>query len=324
MKEYERYKINISEIQLEDKHLAEGAYGLLYRGIWNDQTVAVKILRSDEIMEEKLAVFKEFRKEVSIMSELKHQNLVELKGFSVSGGKPAMIMEFMKHGDLYSIIKPKSPGPITRLPLQISLNLATDIAKGIEFLHSLTPPILHRDLKPPNILITKEEGDQNYTAKVADFGLSAKQYLSNLKERAVETPIWVAPEILKKEPYTTKSDVYSYAIILYEIFERKLPFENVEFRFLNELEEQIIKGSRSDITQLNRVYPEIASLIEDCWNGDPYRRPNFSEIINRLIDITEKYEPSLSSILSLSRRSSLPPPEVHIHIFVIIIIVIII
>jgi serine/threonine protein kinase len=306
LKEYERYKINLEDIQMDNKHLAEGAYGLLYRGTWNDQEVAVKILRSDEIIEEKIAVFKEFRREVSIMSELKHENLVELKGFSVSGGKAAMIMEFMKHGDLYSIIKTNELPP-PRLPLSTAIKFGVDIAKGMEFLHSLTPPILHRDLKPPNILITKSEDDEFYTAKVADFGLSARQYLLNLKERAVETPIWVAPEILKKEPYTTKSDVYSYATILYEIFERKLPFENVQFRFLNELEEQIIRGSRSDISQLSQDYPEIASLIRDCWDGEPFRRPTFSNIINRWIDIIDKYDPNLNSILGLNKRDSIAP-----------------
>lgn len=315
LKEYEKHKIDYEEIEREERKLAEGAYGLLYRGKWRGETVAVKVLRTDEVvLSERVAIFQEFRKEVSIMAELKHPNLVELKGYCFAENVVAMVMEFMECGDLYSLIQDKG----RNYPTATSLKLSYDIAMGLHFLHNLTPPVVHRDLKPPNVLLSGVKGDNydNAIAKVCDFGLSTRQYLHTLKERAVETPMWVAPEILAGGQYSRASDVYSYGIIVYEIFVRKTPFEELDFRFLNQLEEQIIAGARPDLSTLRQSLPEVARLIEDCWQPEPEKRPTFSDVVERLMTIIaarnpplhEALAPSFESLALAEKRSTVPPP----------------
>ena len=359
LKQFEKYKINLNEIKQEEKPIASGAYGILYRGYWKEEVVAVKILQAEGIKEDLLQVFNEFRKEVSMMSDLHHENLVELKGYSIGSGQPppphtpsssspdfnppsdhekggnaenetekgwkketkrgeetathtgssqppkiAMIMEFMEGGDLYRLINDKE----NIYGEEILIKILFDIAWGMNFLHTLSPPLIHRDLKPPNILIKHTTNKWKYICKIADFGLSTRQYLTSLKERAVETPIWLAPEILSGGKYSLKSDVYAFAIICYELIERKLPYENIEYRFLSELEQQIIQGKRSDLTGVRkRFLPEISELIECCWHPNPNSRPSFFEIIQKLIKISEKLKyTELSEYIKLKISSSSP------------------
>lgn len=97
--------------------------------------------------------------------------------------------------------------------------LLQDIASGLRYLHSSTPAILHLDVKPSNLLI-----DDNFRAKVADFGLS------NSKDR-VGSPFWMAPEVVRGETPTAAADVYGFAVVMYEIFAGKQPYEGrLDFR----------------------------------------------------------------------------------------------
>ena len=157
--------------------------------------------------------------------------------------------------------------------------------------------VIHRDLKPPNILL-KTDKTWQYVAKIADFGLSIKQYLPALTERAVETPIWLAPEILGSCKYNEKSDIYSFAIILFELISRRDPFDNLEFRFLTELEQQIIDGHRCDIESIKLQHPQLANLITDCWNHDLNKRPTFQSIKAKLIEISKMYNENLHKYLT--------------------------
>ena len=90
----------------------------------------------------------------------------------------------------------------------------------MSYLHSLTPPILHRDLKSHNLLV-----DNNWNVKVADFGLSRAQSTNTMS--AAGTPQWSAPEVIRQEKYTTKADVYSFGVIVYELISRKVPYANM-------------------------------------------------------------------------------------------------
>lgn len=337
MKDLDYFKIAFEDIEIQEK-LADGAYGVLYKGLYKKEIVAIKILRKESsMMEDKLQILKEFRKEVSIMTSTKHRNLVNLKGFcSDPKGSDAMVMEFLSGGDLYSLIKKY------KYSTGVALKIAFDIARGMNFLHQLQPPIIHRDLKPPNVLLKEkvelkhstvssivENGEEDIEerqspqldqlsrsrnnsdedvegksslfsnstiisfencqsipqAKVADFGLSTRQYIQEFTERAVETPIWVAPEILKGEFYSTKSDVYSYAIVIFELFTQLEPFYDFEFKFLRQLEEHIISGNRPSLSSIRLEVPEVVELIEECWNDSPKSRPSFQGICERLLEI---------------------------------------
>src|SRR5262245_233367 len=121
----------------------------------------------------------------------------------------------------------------------------------MEFLHTLTPPLLHRDLKSPNILLDSVDENALVVAKVSDFGLSSLLFISALKEktadRAVANHTWLAPEVLLEEPYSEKSDVYAAGIMFHELLTRDHPYDEYQYKFMWELEDIIKSGKRYHI-----------------------------------------------------------------------------
>ncbi len=120
--------------------------------------------------------------------------------------------------------------------------MALDIAAGMNFLHSLSPPLLHRDVKSPNILI-KSTDYRNVTAKIADFGLTVEMLTGSFRGikkgslREVVNPTWLAPEILRGSNFGLPSDVYPFGVILWELYSRQHPYC---YDFLSDIEEAIL------------------------------------------------------------------------------------
>ena len=146
-----------------------------------------------------------------------------------------IITELMPKGSLFDIIHAKQKNVEVIFFLQISKSkylsslqlkgkrikqILIHSARGILYLHSMNPPILHRDLKSHNLLV-----DENWTVKVADFGLSRTKVKSTMT--ATGTPQWSAPEVIRKESYSEKADVYSYGVIIYELLTGKVPYDNM-------------------------------------------------------------------------------------------------
>ena len=206
--------VDYSSIKIVKK-VGDGGFASVYYGMYEDREVAVKVLDKNESLAES---FPEFRKEVSLMAGLKHANTVGLLGLCM---QPLCILtEFCAYGDLFSYIASRRERSLP-LPVDYIMDVLLDIAHGMLFLHTAMPPIIHRDLKSPNILLCRicrdEETLKNKyptpefikkstastaTAKVADFGLSMRRR-NSVTERVVDNPTWLAPEILAKQPYST-------------------------------------------------------------------------------------------------------------------------
>nr|KAJ0200389.1 hypothetical protein LSAT_V11C600320900 [Lactuca sativa] len=148
------------------------------------------------------------------------------------------------------------------------------LAKGINYLHCLNPPIVHWDLKCPNLLV-----DKNWTVKVCDFGLSRFKANTFISSKSVAgtvsfcnysllvvscPPEWMAPEFLRGEPSNEKSDVYSFGVILWELVVGAVAFQNRK------------------LTIPINTPPALTSLMESCWADDPAQRPTFKSIVNSL------------------------------------------
>jgi len=147
--------------------------------------------------------------------------------------------------------------------------MSRDIAQGVAYLHSLRPPIVHRDLKSANILVGK-----NYQVKVSDFGI-ANVLEKDRKMSVVGTVPWTAPELLRGTPYTEKVDVYSFAIILWELLERKFPYEDLlYFDIIHRVTNQQMRPKIPPQCPNN-----FRSLMQECWMDDPNQRPAFDEIV---------------------------------------------
>ncbi|EGG17328.1 pleckstrin domain-containing protein [Cavenderia fasciculata] len=310
----------VKEIQKEivvPKLIGRGASGKIYRAELNGTTVAVKQL--DVVGEDAPRIYSEFRREIHVMSDLKHRNVVNLLGFTLHPF--TMVMEYIDGGDLYRFLHSPA-GDVLNDNWNLRLQLALDIARGMNFLHSVTPPLLHRDLKSPNILLSfqkdkeQPQQQQHLRAKVADFGLSSRMFIQSLKHKLREFPVgnitWVAPEILREEEYTVKSDVYAYGLILHELLTRQHPYREYNYTMLSQLEQAVRGGLRPSVhpTYTNTVLGhDYCGLMRDCWDNDVSHRPTFAKIVRRLEKMMQResmstLSSSTSSNSALSRACS--------------------
>ncbi|GKD33795.1 dual specificity protein kinase splA-like protein [Tanacetum coccineum] len=180
-------------------------------------------------------------------------------------------------GSLFRILQRNT----TRLDWRRRLYMAMDIARGMNYLHHCTPPIVHSDLKSSNLLV-----DKNWTVKVDDFGLSRIKHETYLKTKAGNgTPQWMAPEVLRNEHADEKCDVYSYGVVLWELTTEKVPWDG-----LNQMQVIGAVGFMNRRLEIPKdVDPLWASLIKNCWCSEPQSGPTFQEIVCRLKELQKKF-----------------------------------
>lgn len=252
----------------------------------------------DEVsMEEYSKAFNEFRKEAFMLTDITDEYCVRMTGVCL---KPfCLVTEYMACGDLYSLCH-REPRKEISWPLR--LRIALDMAKGMNFLHSLRPPIIHNDLKSPNVLLASLDPDAPVVAKISDFGLSLR--MSKMYTRLVDNPVWIAPEIMRGHTYDTKADVYAYGVMLWEMLERRGFFGEVVFN--SELERKVMAGERPTIEK--DTLPEYEKLIRACWDNDPLRRPPFQNVIALLEQLIVAYRNGLTKV-SASSEMALPDAQ---------------
>ena len=273
--ELQQYEIDYSQVKI-DKFLSEGSSAIVLKGTFRGQPVAIKQYRFETAKEDEggysvertLEIFREFSGEAWIMTLLcNHPNLVQLRG--ICRNPFSLVMDYIPDGSLFTrIYELKQKNEL--LEWSFILSCAMDIAKGMDFLHSSTPPVIHRDLKSSNVLL---RGD---TALVSDFGLSIAHTLVT-KGRKVDNPFWLAVEVMKGEEYTVKGDVYSFGVILWELLTCEEPFSEYNTTFLHKLETKIIAGLRPTMPEWCPV--KYKNLTIKCWNSSPDERPTFSDVI---------------------------------------------
>ncbi|PSS23613.1 Serine/threonine-protein kinase [Actinidia chinensis var. chinensis] len=264
----EFFDIPWGDLVLKER-IGAGSFGTVYRADWHGSDVAVKILMDQDFHPELL---KEFLREVTITRRLRHPNIVLFMGAVTQPPNLSIVTEYLSRGSLYKLLH--KPGAREMLDEKRKLNMAYDVAKGMNYLHNCSPPIVHRDLKSLNLLV-----DQKYTVKVCDFGLSrlkANTFLSS--KTAAGTPEWMAPEVLRDEPSNEKSDIYSFGVILWELATLQPPWSN-----LNSAQVVAAVGFKSMRLVMPRdINPQVASIIEACWANEPWKRPSFSTIMESL------------------------------------------
>nr|AFH88675.1 interleukin-1 receptor-associated kinase 4 [Trachidermus fasciatus] len=273
------------------RRLGEGGFGTVYKGLLNDKPVAVKKLNPmDDISLDELRV--QFNQEVQTLKVLKHENLVDMVGFSCDGQHPCLVYALMVNGSLLDRLACLEGSP----PLswrQRSL-IAEGTARGLEYLHSNHH--VHRDVKSANILL-----DETFVAKISDFGLtraSAKRTSTTMMtERIVGTRAYMAPEALRGE-ITPRSDVFSFGVVLLEILSGLPPAaENREPQFLMEMRHDIDDEDEEltledfldktmgdwDLSQVESVY----SLACNCLHDRKNRRPVIKQVLLELKGIVK-------------------------------------
>ena len=208
----EHFSIQRQDVVLAHK-IARGAFGNVYKATWLGAECAVK-----QIDVWSLQDLTEFLDEAHLLSQLHHPNIVQLLGIcdssSPQGGQEMLlVMEYMARGSLSDVLGDAS----ISLPPKQKASMALEAARGMLYLHTLKPPVLHRDLKSPNLLV-----DANFRIKIADFGLS--RFRVEYTMTFCGSPKWTAPEVLNGLSYDTAADVWSYGVVLWELLTREVPY----------------------------------------------------------------------------------------------------
>lgn len=262
--------------------IGKGSFGEILKAFWRGTPVAVKrILPS--LSDDRL-VIQDFRHEVNLLVKLRHPNIVQFLG-AVTDRRPLMLItEYLRGGDLHQFLKEKgSLSPST------AINFALDIARGMAYLHNEPNVIIHRDLKPRNVLLVNSNADH---LKVGDFGLSKLikvQNTNDVYKMTGETGSYryMAPEVFKHRKYDKKVDVFSFAMILYEMLEGDPPLANYE---PYEAAKFIAEGHRPTFRAKGYI-PDLRELTEHCWAADMNQRPSFLDILKKLEKIKDSISP---------------------------------
>ncbi|KAH6754752.1 hypothetical protein C2S53_020636 [Perilla frutescens var. hirtella] len=261
--------IQWEDLQLKDE-IGQGSFAVVYRGIWNGSDVAVKVYSGNLYAEETLL---DYKKEIDIMRRLRHPNVLLFMGAACTEERIAIVTEYMTRGSLFKTLH-RSNQP---LDIRRRLRMALDVARGMNYLHHRNPPIVHRDLKSSNLLV-----DKSWNVKVGDFGLSKLKYATFLTARSGRgTPQWMAPEVLRNEPSTEKSDVFSFGVILWELMTECIPWSN-----MNAIQVVGVVGFMDRKLEIpSTIDPQVSSIISECWRSIPEDRPSFKDIIHKMASL---------------------------------------
>jgi len=263
-----RFTINPDDLNLGPK-LGAGNYGTVFEGIYQGTHVAAKEMIVERMTDE---AKDEFYKECALMEMCRHPNIVLLMGYYETGATLMLVTELCEVGCLFSFYHSNSRLKSKKDHLKRVYDVSCDMAKGMMYLHQQDPPIIHRDLKSPNILI-----DGKWTAKIADFGMSRIQDQTQTMTKC-GSPLWVAPEILRGERFGLPVDVFSFSIIVWEVLVWSEPYPNLGTK-------DVLKGVAR--TNLRNAVPAIAppslkKLIIKCWDDQPDKRPTFPQVLEEL------------------------------------------
>eukprot|EP00258_Populus_trichocarpa_P024613 XP_024440632.1 U-box domain-containing protein 35-like isoform X3 [Populus trichocarpa] len=287
---YRRYSIEEIEVATqyfsESKKIGEGGYGPVYNCYLDHTPVAVKVLRPDAAQGRS-----QFQREVEVLSLIRHPNMVLLLGACPEYG--ILVYEYMAKGSLEDCLFKRGNTPA--LSWKIRFRIAAEIATGLLFLHQTKPePLVHRDLKPGNILL-----DNNYTSKISDVGLArlvpatSENVTQYHMTSAAGTFCYIDPEYQQTGMLGVKSDVYSLGILLLQVITAKPPMgltHIVEQAIENEMLEEVLDSDVPDWPIEETLC--FAKLALQCAELRRKDRPDLgTEVLpelNRLRDYAEE------------------------------------
>ncbi len=258
------FKINFDNIKIRRK-LGKGAFAVVFLADWEGHEVAFKCFQTSDVFNEKNN-FKDFEKEVEILSSIGHPNIIGFFGATLKPPRVGLVLEFGENGDLKDYLT-NNPQTTTEQKIEF----VKGITFGMCYLHG--KGIIHRDLKCENVLI-----DKNLFSKITDFGVSKifnKEGIT--KTQKVGTSYYMAPEVCLGSDYDESCDVYSFSIMLFEIFSGDFkPYGktggNVEIQVAMNPE------FRPDISKVGDEFEGAKNIIIESWNHDPPKRPGFDEL----------------------------------------------
>ncbi|KAK0086898.1 hypothetical protein PV325_002237 [Microctonus aethiopoides] len=294
---HDKWEIDPAELHLLEE-LGSGQFGVVRRGKWRGSIdVAVKMMKEGTMSED------DFIEEAKVMTKLQHQNLVQLYGVCSKDRPIYIVTEYMRHGSLLNYLRRHEASLSANVGLL--LDMCIQVCKGMAYLERHN--YIHRDLAARNCLV----GSEN-VVKVADFGLARyvldDQYTSS---GGTKFPIkWAPPEVLNYTRFSSKSDVWAYGVLMWEVFTcGKMPYGRLKN---TEVVERVQRGII--LEKPKACFKEVYEVMRKCWAHCPEVRPSFRVLKEQLfISPSLGRSPSIVPSISSSYNSStLPmPPKIR-------------
>ncbi|GMH16309.1 hypothetical protein Nepgr_018150 [Nepenthes gracilis] len=268
--------------------VGQGGFATVYKAQFTDGLVAA-VKRMNKVPEQ---AEDEFCREIELLARLHHRHLVTLRGFCFEKKERFLIYEYMENGSLKDYLH-----SLARTPLswQMRIQIAIDVANALEYLHFYCdPPLCHRDIKSSNILL-----DENFVAKVADFGLAhaSKEgsiYFEPINTDVRGTPGYMDPEYVVTQELTEKSDVYSYGVLLLELVTARQAIQD---------NKNLIEWSRLYMASESRLHELLDPRLDDSFDYDQLQtvmtivrwctqneggaRPSIKQVLRLLYEISD-------------------------------------
>ncbi|XP_006894240.1 PREDICTED: tyrosine-protein kinase TXK [Elephantulus edwardii] len=265
---YEKWEIDPSELAVI-KEIGSGQFGVVHLGKWRAHIkVAIKAINEGSMSEE------DFIEEAKVMMRLSHSRLVQLYGVCIQRRPLYIVTEFMENGCLLNYLRERKGN----LRKEVLLSMCQDVCEGMAYLEENC--FIHRDLAARNCLVSSTR-----IVKISDFGMTRyvldDEYISS---SGAKFPVkWSPPEVFHFNKYSSKSDVWSFGVLMWEVFtEGKMPFED---KSNLQVVEAISKGFRLYRPHLAPM--SIYEIMYSCWHAKPQSRPTFAELLQILAEIAE-------------------------------------
>jgi serine/threonine protein kinase len=267
-----KWEVDREEVRFVKK-LGAGQYSEVWEAYWKENTpIAVKMLQSGTLST------KEFLQEAHLLRNLQHQNLIQVYAICTATDSVFFITEFMKYGNLTEYLSGDGKGTT----FSQLINMSLQIAAGMVYLE--TKDIIHRNLTARNVMVRED-----FMCKVADFGLAINKHTNNVDIYSLGTkrkfPIkWTAPEAAMYLKFSTKSDVWSFGILLWEIITYgRFPYPDMTNA---EVLSSVEKGYR--LLRPVNCPDHLYSIMKECWSQDPNIRPTFEALKAKLDNLVKE------------------------------------
>ncbi|CAL8463015.1 g2549 [Coccomyxa elongata] len=300
--------------------LGEGMFGRTFLGTWRGGDVAVKCVRVGKESEAS-----SFLREVACLAAIRHPNVMQFFGACLQPPEQCWLLcEYLPGGTLSQWLhgdRKQGGRGARRRSLEEKLAMALGVAQGMQALEAAEPPILHRDLKPSNIFL-----DATGRPCVADMGLARRLTPASATCLTGETGtyVYMAPEMIRHELYTSKADVYSWGVLLAELISQRPPYEGL---YMTPVQVALAVGDNELRPTLPSDTPEpLLNIALACYDPEPENRPSFALIVHHmrkiLAEITAaqqlqaQQEGTFSRFFKQARPQAAPtasttPPVVH-------------
>lgn len=261
--------------------IGTGGTAEVWSGEWRGKEVAIKKMSLSASAKKKLHQDEAFFRESAIALTTSHPNLVQFFGLACETMPFLLVTEFCHGGACYELLHESN----IILSIDQKVKMCSDVANGMDYLHRFRPQIIHRDLKSLNLLLAQPVTStaDNPVVKISDFGLAKMKELGGSGWGEMSTGVgtfhWMAPEV-RSGQYTEKADVYSFAMVMYEVTCQAVPFASLG---KSEVVRAAFRGSRPSLEVIPPSVPDVVvQLMQQCWAHEPADRPAFGLICKRL------------------------------------------